>query len=286
MGQSHFNTIKESKLASLYGIVDPNNEDSISNGIKIFKSIENVDLKNLSFDCAIIASSTGTHFELTSKLLSYNIPVLVEKPLTDNIDELYNLLTIQKESNTILRVGFIELYNPTISYLENIKKNEIVKIEISRLSSPPSKKRGLSDVLYDIAIHDVSILAKHFGLENYKIKDKKFRKKNKMIDYAKIEFDLSNIKINLTSSGRESEKERIWKLYTANYLHKIDFLNYKAEIIDISSNKVLKNFKFNSDSTNLHNQLEDFIDKINNKDVDNSHLKIIKQSHKFIESLY
>ena len=286
MGQSHFKTIKESKISSIYGIVDPNIKDSISKDTKIFKSLEDVDFKNLAFDCAIIASSTKSHFELTNNLMSFNIPVLVEKPLTDDIDELYNLLLLQRKSNSILRVGFIELYNPVVYYLENIKKNEVVKIEISRLSQPSLAKRGLSDVLYDIAIHDVSILAKYFGLEQNKIIEKKFRKKNNIIDYAKIEFDLGDININLTASSRESKKQRIWKLYTTKHLHKIDFLNYKVEILDITTNKVLKNFKFNSSSTNLYNQLENFIDKINKKDVDISHLKIIEQSHKFIENLY
>jgi len=286
MGKSHFKTIKESESASVYGIIDPNNSISISENMKIFKSIEEIDFQNLAFDCAIIASSTKSHFKISSKLLDSKIPTLVEKPLTDDINELNNLLQLQKQSNSILRVGFIELYNPAVSFLKNIKNNGIVKIEISRLSPPPLQKRGLSDVLYDITIHDISILAKYFELENSKIKNKKFGKNNDLIDYAEIDFDLNEIEINLTSSARESKKERIWKLYTANKLHTVDFLNYSAKTVDISTNKILKNYKINSYTTNLHNQLQDFIDKINKQDLDNSHLKIIKQSHQFIESLY
>jgi predicted dehydrogenase len=286
MGKSHFKTIKESELASVYGIIDPSKSISMSENVKIFKSIEQIDFQNLAFDCAIIASSTKSHFKISSKLLDYKIPTLVEKPLTDDINELNNLLRLQKQSNSILRVGFIELYNPTVSFLQNINNNEIVKIEISRLSPPPLRKRGLSDVLYDMTIHDISILAKYFELENSKIKYKKFGKNNGLIDYAEIDFDLNNIEINLTSSTRESKKERTWKLYTANNLHIVDFLNFSAKTVDVSTNKILKNYEFNSETTNLHNQLQDFIDKINKQDLDNKHLKIIKQSHKFIENLY
>ena len=124
MGKSHFKTIKESKSASVYGIIDPNQSISISENVKIFNSIEELDFQNLAFDCAIIASSTESHFKISSKLLASKIPILVEKPLTANINELNNLLQLQKQSNSILRVGFIELYNPAVSFLKNIKNME------------------------------------------------------------------------------------------------------------------------------------------------------------------
>ena len=149
MGNAHRRTIEESTKSDLFGIVDPQfaNKNNREQGVRCYSDLSEIDFDDSYIDGAIVASSTNSHYEIVKILLLNKIPVLVEKPVTVKITELNELLKISKESSTIMRVGFIELYNPVIGHIEKLINENINNIKISRLSPPDNMQRGLSDVL-------------------------------------------------------------------------------------------------------------------------------------------
>jgi predicted dehydrogenase len=288
MGNAHLKTIEESAKSHLYGIVDPlfaNNNDSEPR-VRCYSDLSEVDLNDSNIDGAIVASSTSSHYEIVKTLLLNKIPVLVEKPVTVKIKELHELLKISKESSTIMRVGFIELYNPVIDHIEKLIIENINNIKISRLSPPDGMQRGLSDVLYDLAIHDISIINKLFNLKDFQMATKDLNKKNDLVSEANISFTIGNINFLLETSNIADEKKRIWEVFTDNFLYVLDLVELKITKKDLITKKIFSEQQLTVDTQPLDAQLDDFILYIKKNNNDYKHLEIIKNTHRFIQNLY
>ena len=288
MGNAHLKTIKESTKSHLYGIVDPlfaNNNNSEPR-VRCYSDLGEVDLNDSNIDGAIVASSTSSHYEIVKTLLLNKIPVLVEKPVTVNFKELHELLKISKESSTIMRVGFIELYNPVLIHIEKLIIENINNIKISRLSPPDGMQRGLSDVLYDLAIHDISIINKLFNLKDFQMATKDLNKKNDLVSEANISFTIGNINFLLETSNIADEKKRIWEVFTDNFLYVLDLVELKITKKDLITKKIFFEQQLTVDTQPLDAQLDDFILYIQKNNNDYKHLEIIKNTHCFIQNLY
>ena len=288
MGNAHLKTIEESAKSHLYGIVDPlfaNNNDSEPR-VRCYSDLSEVDLNDSNIDGAIVASSTSSHYEIVKTLLLNKIPVLVEKPVTVKIKQLHELLKISKESSTIMRVGFIELYNPVIDHAGKLIDENINNINISRLSPPDHMQRGLSDVLYDLAIHDISIINKLFNLKDFQMVTKDLNKKNDLVSEANISFTIGNINFLLETSNIADEKKRIWEVFTDNFLYVLDLVELKITKKDLITKKIFSEQQLTVDTQPLDAQLDDFILYIQKNNNDYKHLEIIKNTHCFIQNLY
>jgi len=281
MGNAHLKTIEESAKSHLYGIVDPlfaNNNDSEPR-VRCYSDLSEVDLNDSNIDGAIVASSTSSHYEIVKTLLLNKIPVLVEKPVTVKIKQLHELLKISKESSTIMRVGFIELYNPVIDHAGKLIDENINNINISRLSPPDHMQRGLSDVLYDLAIHDISIINKLFNLKDFQMATKDLNKKNDLVSEANISFTIGNINFLLETSNIADEKKRIWEVFTDNFLYVLDLVELKITKKDLITKKIFSEQQLTVDTQPLDAQLDDFILYIQKNNNDYKHLEIIKNNH-------
>ena len=287
MGNAHRRTIEKSTKSDLIGIVDPQFANNNSEqGIKCYSDLSEIDFDDSNIDGAIVASSTNSHYEIVKTLLLNKIPVLVEKPVTVKITELDELIKISKESSTIMRVGFIELYNPVIVHIEKLIIENINNIKISRLSPPDGMQRGLSDVLYDLAIHDISIINKLFNLKDFQMVTKDLNKKNDLVSEANISFTIGNINFLLETSNIADEKKRIWEVFTDNFLYVLDLVELKITKKDLITKKIFSEQQLTVDTQPLDAQLDDFILYIQKNNNDYKHLEIIKNTHCFIQNLY
>ena len=107
-------------------------------------------------DAVSVASPTGTHFEITRDFLNADTHVLVEKPITKEIEQAETLVRIAREKNLKLQVGHIERFNPAL--MEITKRNlQPVFIETLRLS-PFRFRSGDVSVVLDLMIHDIDIV--------------------------------------------------------------------------------------------------------------------------------
>ena len=71
-------------------------------------------------DFAIVCSPTITHYEIVKFLLENNIHTLVEKPITNNVDEANKLFSIADKKNVCLMVDHIYLYNASIQMIKKL----------------------------------------------------------------------------------------------------------------------------------------------------------------------
>ena len=115
-------------------------------------------LKKNSVDLVVIASPTKSHFIIAKYFLN-KCHVLVEKPLSMSLREVKLLEKISKKNKKLLFVDYPFLFSGSISYINNAIKSRkygnLLEIESFREQAPI---RNDSNVVWDLAVHDISIL--------------------------------------------------------------------------------------------------------------------------------
>ncbi|MEE9500012.1 MAG: Gfo/Idh/MocA family oxidoreductase, partial [Candidatus Omnitrophota bacterium] len=65
-------------------------------------------------DAVSIAVPTNLHYRIAKDFLNNSIHVLIEKPITNTVDEAQELIDIADSKNLTLQVGHIERFNPVV----------------------------------------------------------------------------------------------------------------------------------------------------------------------------
>jgi predicted dehydrogenase len=107
-------------------------------------------------DAVSIATPTPQHFAIASAFLEAGAHVLVEKPITDTVDDARRLVDIAARAGRVLQVGHLERFNPGILALERVLTVPRF-VESHRLA--PYRQRGTDvNVVLDLMIHDIDII--------------------------------------------------------------------------------------------------------------------------------
>ena len=159
-GRNHIRTLQ--KIGSLGGVVDSN--DSILGGIKkefpnclTFSSLE--DSFKKYFDAYIVATPPKSHFFIAKRIIEEKRHLLVEKPITLDLNEAKELNNLAKVNNVSLMVGHLLLFHPAFIKIKNIvdegKIGDIQYIYSNRLNL--GSFRNDENVLWSFAPHDISL---------------------------------------------------------------------------------------------------------------------------------
>ena len=94
------------------------------------KRIKNLNyLSKIKIDFAIICNPTSEHIKTIKKLLKHKIPILVEKPLSNSMDQVDNVLFTSKKNKTLLLTGHMMRFNPVAVKLKKmIRRNFLGRI--------------------------------------------------------------------------------------------------------------------------------------------------------------
>jgi predicted dehydrogenase len=107
-------------------------------------------------DLVSIAVPTQYHFNVAQDCLLAGCHILLEKPITNTVEEADRLIKIAAEQNRVFQVGHLERFNPAVMALKGVLKNPQF-IESHRLAG--FKPRGTDvNVVLDLMIHDIDIL--------------------------------------------------------------------------------------------------------------------------------
>jgi predicted dehydrogenase len=105
----------------------------------------------------VIAVPTEHHSEYASAALRAGLDVLIEKPVTLDVEEAQELCRLAADSGRILQVGHVERFNPVCMELPRLVKDPIF-ISCERLSPYMPSWVGASGVIVDLMIHDIDIV--------------------------------------------------------------------------------------------------------------------------------
>ena len=117
MGSQHLKALRVSKKAKLHSIVDVN-KNSVSHAKKFkvpfYRSSTEL-LNNNKPDAVIVATPNQFHEKHTISFLNAKIPVLLEKPISDNISKAKKIIQSSKKNKTHLLVGYHRRHNSIVT---------------------------------------------------------------------------------------------------------------------------------------------------------------------------
>jgi predicted dehydrogenase len=158
MGQHHCRVLANQKDAQLVGIYDIDTqvakETSARYDVAEYKRLDDL-LEQV--EAVIIATPTPTHFDISMQCLERKIHVLVEKPVTEKVEDAEFLERYTRRNGSILQVGHIERFNPTYVELKKVlEEMSVIAINFRRLSPYRVSNKDV-DVVIDLMIHDLDL---------------------------------------------------------------------------------------------------------------------------------
>ncbi len=229
LGEHHTRIYSELPRAELVGIYDADLEKARSKAEK-YKTAHFEELDHLiqKVEAISLVVPTSSHYEVAKKVLNQGIHILIEKPITETVQQAEELIRIAKQKNLILQVGHIERFNPALKAIENIKL-EPKFIESHRLSSFQERGTDVA-VILDLMIHDLDLIL-------YLVKDK-----IKSVEAAGVSVitqteDIANARItfengcvaNITTSRISARPMRKLRIFQKNAYFSLDLLEKSAE---------------------------------------------------------
>lgn len=157
LGRFHAQKYAQIPQAQLMGVYDLHREQAlkVANELDVV-AFEHIDDMLKHVDAVSIAASTPAHYELAKQCLNYGVHVLLEKPMTDTLQQARELIDIAHARNLILQVGHLERFNPAYQAYQAFHQKPRM-IEAHRLAT--FKKRGIEvDVVLDLMVHDLDII--------------------------------------------------------------------------------------------------------------------------------
>ena len=98
----------------------------------IFNNFKDV---NLKIDGAIISSPAPYHLKQAKKFIEKKIPVLIEKPLSNNFEKINSFKSLCKKYSAIVLVGYVLRYSKSLNFFRKMifkkKIGKIISIKIN-----------------------------------------------------------------------------------------------------------------------------------------------------------
>lgn len=157
LGRFHAQKYKELADSSLVGVVDavPTAAQLVAAELSVPAIADYRDLFG-KVDAVSIVVPTPLHFEIAEAFLDQGVHVLVEKPITETIEQAQRLIDLAKLKKCVLQVGHLERFNPAIQAASGLMGTPRF-IESHRLA--PFKQRGTDvSVVLDLMIHDIDLI--------------------------------------------------------------------------------------------------------------------------------
>lgn len=157
MGRYHLNLNDEMPESDLQVICDPS-EDVRAAVAKNYKYEIVSDYKEMldRVDAITIAAPTKYHYQIAKDCLNAGKHLLVEKPITVNLDEATELFEIAEKKNLVLHIGHVERFNGAVQELKAITENPYL-VE-SRRVGPYNPNFKNDSIVLDLMIHDIDII--------------------------------------------------------------------------------------------------------------------------------
>lgn len=172
----------------------------------------------------VVATPTCTHFDIARTMLDAGIHVLVEKPLTSDMEEARRLVRTADERGLVLQVGHLERFNPVVlAIADQVEQPQF--IESIRVA--PFKQRALDvSVVLDLMIHDIDLIHTFVRspMEHVDAVGRPVFTNNVDVANARITF-ANGCVANLTSSRISSKTERILRIFQPDSYISADLRN-------------------------------------------------------------
>lgn len=230
LGQHHLRVYSQVPEAELIGIYDTDLAKAKAKaeefGTSYFEKLDSLLDKT---EAVSLVVPTSFHFPVGKEILKKGVSLLIEKPITETVDQAEKLISLAKENNLTLQVGHIERFNPAFKAIQGMNLDPKF-IESHRLA--PFVPRGTDvAVILDLMVHDIDLILSLV------------RDKVKTIDAAGVAVvseseDIANARItfergcvaNVTASRISARAMRKFRLFQKDTYISMDLLKKEVEI--------------------------------------------------------
>ena len=233
LGKFHLNNWKEIPGVELVGFFDPNDQQAQEVEQKYgLQRFTNIDSLINACDAVDIVAPTDHHFQLCQQAIRAGKHVFVEKPLAETLEEARELVKLAQESGIKCQVGHVERFNPAFVAVKDLGLQPLF-IEVHRLAQFNPRGTEVS-VILDLMIHDIDIILSLVKSDVRSISASGVAVLTETPDIANARIEFHNGCVaNLTSSRISMKKMRKMRLFQKDAYIGIDFLEKKAEVIQM-----------------------------------------------------
>jgi predicted dehydrogenase len=227
-GQNHCRVVRQSGRAELTAVVDIDPQRAT---IADYRELEG------KVDAAIVATPTSSHAEIGCWLLDHGIDVLIEKPMSPDLESADRLIDAAQRRARILQVGHLERFNPAVMALES-RITVPLFFEIHRLSVFSPRSLDV-DVILDLMIHDIDIILSLTQAEPEEIRAAGVSILSPKVDIANARLQFPNGCVaNLTASRVSTERVRKLRLFQPQQYISLDYARQDAVVYSVHEGHV------------------------------------------------
>lgn len=248
--------------------------------IHLHQSLESI--IDSGIEAAFVHTPASTHFEIAQQLLSNNIHVYVDKPLSFHYDEADTLIKLANDKNRILRVGFNRRYAPAYRKLKEMTDPSMIIMQKNR-----SALAGVTrNFIFEDFIHVIDTLLYLFphAIQKLVINGKK---KDGLLFHVVVQFHSSEgpiaIGIMNRDSGTTEEQLEVFTSTEKRVVYNV------TDTIQFQDNHEIR-IRTNDWTSTLHKRgfeqiIEEFLQAVKNGSPSLQHHEDILLTHKICEQV-
>ncbi|RKX27081.1 MAG: gfo/Idh/MocA family oxidoreductase [Candidatus Zixiibacteriota bacterium] len=280
LGRHHLRWLSKLDNSELIGLYDIDRERAgefaAEYGVMAFDSL---DALAEQVEAASIVVTTSAHFEVASRLLEKGIHCLIEKPITQKLEESTRLQEIADETGVKVTVGQIERFNPAVKSLDGLDVRPSF-IEAHRLAAFDPRGTDVAVVL-DLMIHDIDLALMFVQSEVADIQASAVAVISDQVDIANARLTFENGAVaNLTASRISLRPMRKLRIFQKSGYYSLDLAAKQADLYRLaepgekaegmrlplgkSGKDIIYSKKEDSGQDMLGAELESFLDAIIN----------------------
>lgn len=225
LGRFHAQKYQSLENAELIAVCDVNVAacEAVAKELKVTACFDYKELFG-KVDAVSIAATTNKHYELAKDFLKQGIHVLIEKPITETVEQANELIALAKQHQVKLQVGHLERFNSARLALDDYLEKPLF-IESNRLA--PFNPRGTDvNVILDLMIHDIDLIHTIVNSPIINIDAQGAPVLSQSIDIANARITFENHCVaNVTASRVSFKSERKTRIFQPNSYISIDYQN-------------------------------------------------------------
>lgn len=209
MGQRHCRVYSNLRQVQLLGVCDavPETGYRIAQQFEV-PFYEQVDDLLERVDAVSLVTPTPYHFDIAMRCIAKGVHVLVEKPITETLEQAEKLTQAAEASRLVVQVGHIERFNPTYTELKHVLEDDIslLSVNLRRLSAYQGSNIDV-DVVLDLMIHDLDLALDLMGQEPVGVSAYGLTAYSGAIDHAVAHLHFDSGPLLMVTASRVTEQK-------------------------------------------------------------------------------
>jgi predicted dehydrogenase len=262
LGTQHARILSYLEEAELKGVADVDFKKAVEignrHGVAYYQNYEEM---MDEVDAAIVATPTSEHFAISLNLLRRGKSVLVEKPITETVEQAEQLVEEARAGGLVFQVGHLERFNPAVEAVETMIR-EPRFIEVQRLGSFSARSLDI-DVVLDLMIHDLDIVMALIKDEVSVIRATGIHVLSEKVDIANARLEFKGGCVaTLTASRVHQGKVRKLRIFEPTVYYSIDYIDQEVVVFPLDRRQTnIKTLRIQKEEP-LKKELRSFLDCI------------------------